>query len=52
MTLGTPPERVNVRNGYRHRDLDTRVGTIDVAILKLHLGSYQSENGLLDLFGL
>src|SRR5512135_3016630 len=34
------PERVNVRNGYRHRDLDTRVGTIDVAILKLHSGSY------------
>ena len=25
-------ERVNHRNGYRHRDLDTRVGTIDVAV--------------------
>ena len=25
------PDRVNSRNGYRHRDLDTRVGTIDVA---------------------
>ena len=25
-------ERVNSRNGYRHRDLDTRVGTVDVAI--------------------
>jgi len=24
------PERVNSRNGYRHRDLDTRVGTVDV----------------------
>ena len=24
------PERVNSRNGYRHRELDTRVGTIDV----------------------
>ena len=24
--------RTNVRNGYRHRDLDTRVGTIDVAV--------------------
>src|SRR3954452_4608378 len=23
------PERVNSRNGFRHRDLDTRVGTID-----------------------
>ncbi|MEV0810305.1 transposase, partial [Micromonospora sp. NPDC050200] len=26
------PERVNSRNGYRHRELDTRIGTIDVAI--------------------
>ena len=26
------PERVNVRNGYRHRDFDTRAGTLDVAI--------------------
>ena len=25
-------ERVNVRNGYRHRDFDTRAGTLDVAI--------------------
>jgi putative transposase len=23
------PERVNSRNGYRHRELDTRTGTID-----------------------
>ncbi len=22
------PDRVNSRNGYRHRDLDTRIGTI------------------------
>jgi len=34
------PERVNSRNGYRHRDLDTRTGTIDVAIPKLRQGSY------------
>jgi transposase-like protein len=34
------PDRVNRRNGYRHRDLDTRVGTIDVAIPKLRQGSY------------
>lgn len=34
------PERVNRRNGYRHRDLDTRVGTIDVAVPKLRTGSY------------
>ena len=25
-------ERVNSRNGYRHRDLDTRLGTLDVAV--------------------
>ncbi len=24
------PERVNSRNGYRRRDFDTRVGTIDL----------------------
>jgi transposase-like protein len=29
------PDRTAQRNGYRHRDLDTRVGTIDVAIPKL-----------------
>ncbi len=34
------PERVNARNGYRHRDLDTRAGTIDLAIPKLREGSY------------
>jgi putative transposase len=33
-------ERVNHRNGYRHRDFDTRVGTIDLAIPKLRQGSY------------
>jgi hypothetical protein len=32
------PERVNSRNGYRHRELDTRTGTIDVAIPKLRSG--------------
>ena len=34
------PERGNVRNGYRHRDFDTRAGTLDVAIPKLREGSY------------
>jgi putative transposase len=34
------PERVNSRNGYRHRELDTRIGTIDVAVPKLRSGSY------------
>src|SRR3954468_13826950 len=32
--------RSNRRNGYRHRDLDTRVGTIDVAVPKLREGSF------------
>ncbi len=34
------PERVNSRNGYRHRELDTRVGTLDLAIPKLRSGTY------------
>ena len=34
------PGRTAQRNGYRHRDLDTRVGTVDVAIPKLRTGSY------------
>src|SRR4051812_21277130 len=33
-------ERVDTRNGYRHRDFDTRAGTIDIAIPKLRSGSY------------
>ena len=33
-------DRTNRRNGYRHRDLDTRAGTIDVAIPKLREGSF------------
>jgi putative transposase len=37
------PDRVNSRNGYRHRELDTRVGTIDVAVPKLRAGSYFPE---------
>jgi putative transposase len=37
------PDRTNQRNGYRHRDLDTRAGTIDVAIPKLRAGSYFPE---------
>ncbi|MGE9783435.1 IS256 family transposase [Janibacter sp. G368] len=35
--------RTAQRNGYRHRDLDTRVGTVDVAIPKLRTGSYFPE---------
>lgn len=34
------PDRTNRRNGYRHRDLDTRIGTIDVAVPKLREGSF------------
>src|SRR6187431_3113171 len=38
---GTSSEdRTNRRNGYRHRDLDTRAGTVDVAIPKLREGTY------------
>ncbi|MFV4914778.1 IS256 family transposase [Microbacterium lacticum] len=39
------PDRAAQRNGYRyrHRDLDTRVGTIDVAIPKLRQGTYFPE---------
>ena len=37
------PSRTAQRNGYRHRDLDTRVGTIDVAIPKLRKGTYFPE---------
>ncbi len=37
------PERVNSRNGHRHRELDTRIGTIDVAVPKLRSGSYFPE---------
>ena len=37
------PGRPAQRNGYRHRDLDTRVGTIDVAIPKLRKGTYFPE---------
>ena len=33
-------DRVNSRNGYRHRDFDTRAGTLDVAIPKLRQGTY------------
>ena len=34
------PDRLTQRNGYRHRPLDTRVGTVDVAIPKLRSGTY------------
>jgi putative transposase len=32
-----------VRNGYRHREFDTRAGTLDVAIPKLREGSYYPD---------
>ena len=34
------PDRVNRRNGYRAREWDTRVGTIELQIPKLREGSY------------
>ncbi|SMY05390.1 IS256 family transposase [Brevibacterium aurantiacum] len=36
-------DRSTRRNGYRHRDLDTRVGTLDVAVPKLRQGTYFPE---------
>jgi putative transposase len=33
-------ERTTQRNGVRHRQWDTRVGTLDLAIPKLRTGSY------------
>ncbi|MDN5758238.1 MAG: transposase, partial [Tomitella sp.] len=36
-------ERAHYRNGYRHRPLDTRVGTVDVAVPKLRSGTYFPE---------
>lgn len=36
-------ERVNSRNGYRHRRWDTRVGSIDLAIPKLREGTYYPD---------
>ena len=33
-------ERTNSRNGYRHRQFDTRAGILDLAIPKLRQGSY------------
>ncbi len=35
-----PDQRTAHRNGYRDRDWDTRVGTIELAIPKLRTGSY------------
>ena len=37
------PDRSAQRNGYRHRVLDTRVGSIDVAVPKLRTGTYFPE---------
>ena len=43
-SYGSPsPDRVNVGNGYRHRDFDTRAGTVDVAIPKLRSGTYFTD---------
>ena len=37
------PDRLSQRNGYRHRELDTRVGTVDVQVPKLRSGTYFPE---------
>jgi putative transposase len=33
-------ERINRRNGYRSREWDTRVGTVELAVPKLREGSF------------
>ena len=37
------PDRTTQRNGYRHRELDTRIGTVDVQVPKLRSGTYFPE---------
>ena len=37
-------ERQNYRNGYRHRKLDTTVGTLDLSIPKLRFGHYSAQD--------
>lgn len=37
------PNHTTQRNGCRHRELDTRVGTVDVAVPKLRQGTYFLE---------
>jgi transposase-like protein len=34
------PERLNYRNGYRDRTLDTRLGQLQLRVPKLRPGSY------------
>lgn len=36
----TSEARVDTCNGYRHRDLGSRVATLDVAVPKLRQGSF------------
>ncbi len=36
-------DRVNSRNGYRHREFETRFDTLDVAVPKLRAGSLYPE---------
>ena len=38
-------QRTNRRNGYRHRDFDTRAGTLDVAVPKLRQGVLLPSQG-------
>ena len=37
------PDRTNRRNGYRGREIDTRAGTLDLAVPKLRTGTYFPE---------
>src|ERR671921_1801384 len=39
------PERLNYRNGYRDRTLDTRLGTLQLRVPKLRQGSLDPLRG-------
>jgi transposase-like protein len=41
-------ERTNVRNGYRHRDFDSRAGTLDVERLAGRVEPDGAERGLIE----
>lgn len=41
-------DRTHSRNGYRHRPLDNRVGSIDIANPKLHQGSFFPADEVID----
>jgi hypothetical protein len=45
-------ERTSSRNGYRHRQFDTRTGTFDLAVHKLRQGSYFPDTPVWAIVGI